>query len=587
LATIEQVTQEDALEFATLAKGVRDGTPLPFIKKYFKIQSESEGFISMDFANEANQLFYYEEVFGKNDPWMVDVLCLKDRKARWTSFVSAVLTSKMICIPGTHIQCITNAEDTFDVVHRFMDGYYRSMPGWIQATLPFKDNTWGVQRKVLDFGDGLTSSFTARTAANPNVSSGETPTDLWFEEYAKFPTTFSMESQSSIRSSAMSSTSMWRGGTVGINGPNCTMFEEIKQYKDDIRQFTYLFRSWMENPSNHLPPGHKDRRKPDLLDDNIEAGINGGPDCYKEQILIKEFPDDGVPWKWRVAWRRSKMNDALLAARNDDKLAPILFQREHPENDMSPWLVAGHSQFNGVLMEHNITLAGAKENFLTQDLSIGGLIFLAWRDQAPGRTYIGGLDLGAGTGGDHTSLQVLDIDSLTFVAELYGNITDPYSAVDSAIKVMGEYYGNGYIVIERNRFPGIGNYAKRNLKYQNVWKSALRPKESAVDYINRDHGHWVGTTHYSEKDPSEEELTGYFKRDFNQGSYKILNRFLLQDMQTWVPDKHTPDRIAAARLCYLAKEDAQRQRDTVYGGKPEQASILVSIPTGRNAWRRF
>jgi len=572
------------VEWAQLRQLVAWGHPRPYIERYFKIQPDrsDQAMVPMLFEAEPNQVYYYDQLFGerrrwlrqvldegKNPdwdepfPWDINVLDMKDRKARWTAFVAAVLSAKMCAVPGTHVLALVNAEDTFGTIHRFMDGFYKNMPEYARPEV--RGSEWGIERKVLRFpqGDGgeLTSTFTIRTAANPNVGSGETPTDLWFDEYAKFPATFSMEAQMSVRASAPSSATFWRGGTVGPLGPKCAMFEEIEQFKKGERSLTYLNRRWFDNPANILPERHRDRRPPDRIDADIVPGKDGGALCEQEIDLVPQFPDDGVPVAARLARRRAWMADAMLAAAKDPEVAYILFQREHCEDDTTPWMLAGHAQFNVGILTKQVAAAQDSTSILYMDEFIEGMRLRAWRGYDNAHVYAAGLDLGSGTGGDDSTLQILDVTTMTFMAELHGNLADPYSAVSASIRVM-QRFGNGMLVIENNRFPGVGNYAKRKLGYDNTWKSPIRPGEKPEARYRRDFGMYVGAHHYSDAEPSAETLLAFFKGDFNSGAFRIANPMLLANMQLWNPnmEKHTPDRIAAARLVRLALDEARAKR---------------------------
>ena len=126
------------------------GDPQVFIELMLKIETDgSDGMtrlVPMLFSNEPNQQFYHKRLFDRATweglhpgqtfmPWVVDALTLKDRKARWTSYWTAILFAKMVCIPGTHVLCITDSEDTFLPVNKFLNGYFTNMPQWARPVL--------------------------------------------------------------------------------------------------------------------------------------------------------------------------------------------------------------------------------------------------------------------------------------------------------------------------------------------------------------------------------------------------------------------------------------------------------------------
>jgi hypothetical protein len=560
-ATLGQLT-EDQRELVVLMRSVSDGDPQPYIERYFKIENDKGELVPMLFSNEPNQQAYYSSLKAQLSQWLVDVLCMKDRKARWTSFVAAILAAKFFVKPPTHIFWVANAEDTFTVAHKHVDTFYRNLPDFARPEI--KGNEWGQERKVLRFptpeGGELTSTFTLRTANNPHLGSGETPTDLVFDEYGKFPETFGTQAQASVRASLSSYGSFWRGGTVGPQGPTGPMYDEVQEIKRGERQTIYLFRRCWDNPANHLTPGHRLRRPVDNEDASIKPGVNAGPGGNKEEIVVNDFPDDGIPMEWRLAQRRAWMREALLAAGGpgNEEAAGIIFAREHCEDDQTPWMIAGRSQFNREKIELQTAIAQSIGNSQAIDETIRELSFDAWQDYNPAHTYIFGGDLGSGTGGDDTSFQIFDDTAALFVGELHGNLTDPYQAVVAALEALGRF-GKGVFVLETNRFPGIGNHVKNTLDYENTFKPPMRQGEKFETWLKRPFGINVGATHHSEKEPSADELNGMFKAAFNQGAFKVLNPKLLETMRMWNPtvEKHTPDRIAGARLCLIGRDMAK------------------------------
>ena len=606
-------TKEETEKADLLRTLVALGDPEPWVSGYLKIETDgSDGkgtqIVPMRFVSEPNQVFYHRRLFSGSvwerehpglewQPWVVDVLVLKDRKARWTSYWTAVLFAKMACVPGTHVLCITDAEDTFLPVNKFLSGYYNNLPGWMRPEL--KGGVWAQESNTFIFktndGGEMTSTFTIRTSNSANVGTGVTPTDVVLEEYGKFGATFSASAQASFRASMPAGTSFWRGGTVGPAGSDCAMYEEIQQKKDGLRNLDYLFTTWFMNPANALPSRHRDRRPADLEDKWIEPGVNAGPYGEQEEALIAQFPQDGTPWQWRIARRRSWMNEAYLAAGSDKSRAQTLFQREHCENDQAPWQIEGITQFDRELLDRYAGIVAVPTYLTLIDRSMGALRLQAWKRYDPSHVYIMGLDLGSGSGGDDTSGQIMDFTANhAYIGELHGAVTDPVNAVAQAVAVMREW-GNGILVIENNRFPGIADYAHRaptflkvqgrnaegqfieselfilddtGLGYENTWKPPRRQDEDYDAYRKRHYGMNSQGTSHGPLEPSAEEMNANFKSEFNLGNLPILNPNLHRTMQKWNPalQKHTPDRIAGARLCPLAY-DAARKLQPVTGAQ--------------------
>lgn len=573
--SLEDLPEKQA-EMYLLMRGVVAGEPRGWIEAYLKVASEAGPLVPLLFSNEPNQEYYYGELREQMDGWRVDVVTEKDRKARWTTFVAAVVWAKMVCIPGTRVLWVADSEDTTAVGSRIMETFYANMP---EHARPDKGKVWGAEQKELVFAseEGEQKSWIIfRTASNPNLGTAETPTDVVFDEYPKFPKTYGAAAQASVRAAMTGMTSFWRGGSVGPDGADCMMYQEVQAIKKGLSQTKLLFRPWFANPANHLPPGHRHRRPADMRDEDIVAGdASGGLDADKEPMLMEMFPKDDVPVVWRLARRRAWLKDALAIAggEGNEDAARVYFAREHPEDDVTMWLTAGRMMFDMKMMDVQRAIATAKENFVVASEVLHGLKFVSYRKYDPAHVYIGGMDLGSGSRGDDTSMQLFDATSMTFVGELHGNVTEPHQAVQVAVEVLRRY-GNAVLVLETNRFPGIGNYVRRTLGYEPVFKPPKRDNETAERWVQRPYGIQVGSTHHSDKEPSTESLLAMFKADFNSGAFRVVNPLLLGTMQMWddARDKHCPDRIAAARLVRLglpmARARAPLQRFGVQDGTP-------------------
>ena len=247
------------------------------------------------------------------------------------------------------------------------------------------------------------------------------------------------------------------------------------------------------------------------------------------------------------------MQDALLAAggHGNEESAAVLFSREHCEDDATPWMQAQGSLFRQDFIRQYMAVVTAKDYLPCINKPLQGLQWTCWKDYDPTHVYMLLMDLGGGGGGrsDDTSGQIYDATENAFIGELHGNKVDPYTAVTAGVEVLA-HFGKGVFVLANARFPRIGDFVKNKLGYENMWKAPRRKDESVEHFWARASGFTESGTSQGEKEPSVEELLGRFRADFNNGAYRVLNPHLLRTMQNWNPEaqKHTPDRLAAARM---------------------------------------
>lgn len=101
-----------------------------------------------------------------------------------------------------------------------------------------------------------------------------------------------------------------------------------------------------------------------------------------------------------------------------------------------------------------------------------------WHPPQEGRDYLAIADVARGDGSDYSVCQILDIASMTQVAEYQGKITPDMFAPQ--LYTMASEYNNALLVIENNSF-GIGVLSRlEDLDYSNIYYS-IRSTHEYVD----------------------------------------------------------------------------------------------------------
>lgn len=532
------------------------------MERYFKLQGEDAGHGLIDFKFVPNQVYYDEEVFSHvrsiDEP--IEVACVKDRKARWTTWEIGVASAYAFTTPGFHVLIITDSEDTFKPINRMIDLFYYNMP--LDVRPKIKDGHWGVEFKEIAFEDKSelgSSSITLSSSRSPNFGRGETPKMVIYDEWGMFNENFSREMQTSLRNSLPPSTWFFKGGTP--NGPRGAMYEEVQAFKKGEKQLTaYLFRSWWDNPANVLPPYHVRRRPKDMADPLIPGSAGGQVGEDMETAILERFPDDGIDPSWRLAWRRSKIAESLISASNDARVAFALFLQEHAEDDESCWVNIENPQVDERVLRQQLAEAGSRHAL--EDTLLDGLRFRAYIKPVPSHIYTAGMDFSSGHSNDYSCLQIWDATAKMFVAELYGK-TSPLEACKVGVQI-AERYNWALFAPEYTGQEGIGEFAMRDLGYPNVYRRERRPGEKVTDraYTSRPWGWSTYGSASQTRASSKGMMISQFKMKFNSGSVYIMCEDFLRDIQSYDPDSqrdHLPDRLVAGMIALEVEEQSQRR----------------------------
>jgi hypothetical protein len=99
----------------------------------------------------------------------------------------------------------------------------------------------------------------------------------------------------------------------------------------------------------------------------------------------------------------------------------------------------------------------------------------------PGHTYVMGADTSSGEAGDHSTVEIFDLNTQEQVAEL--QIRTSYKIFAQMIDFLGRWYNNAFCVVERT---GIGSTIcqelNNDLMYQNLYR---RPKKDAFNKTSK------------------------------------------------------------------------------------------------------
>ena len=571
-------------EYAALAGGVGRGDIEPFIRRYFKVKNLYGQTVPAEFT--PNQRMFYDRLIAPlatiNES--IDAICVKDRKATWSTWTQLVTCATFFTVPGVDVVTIANNDKNLTPIVTMVDTIYQNMPEYAKPKI-YNDH-WGSQMKQLVFsldGETVINTMMFSSSRSPNFGRGFTIKIVNMDEMAYYDPSFDSEG---LMDSIPPGAWIFRGSTP--NGPDGLFYDIAMQTKNVERRGVYIFCNWMMNPENRLPAGSSLRRPVDR--GGCGVGMDEGQISWDtEQYIANHLKDRNEDPEAGVAWRRYKLADALVANQGDPRLAKAKFLQEHAEDDKSCWVNLVNPQFDINILESQLGRAGS--HIVAEDRLLNGVRYRKWLKPIPGHIYVIGVDYSSDHGKDFSAVQVIDTTDRILVAELHGKC-DPHILTQLAVHA-GTEYNNALLVQEVNGLgEGEPNFARHDLGYQNVYRRRMRDSETmeSSSYRKRE---WGWRTTGSSKTLALNSFIG----DFNLNRFMILNPDLLDEMGRYDPDApkknkahHLPDRVAAACFAYrvasernmfgtgsgtIAKKEAVQQKRQGWGRRSPRPFALV------------
>ena len=543
------------------------------------------------------QVKYQEAMFGAG--WRPgeprDGTWVKARKATVSSWAAAVETACFLVVPGFDVAVIANNEKTLGPLSLMVNTFYDNMPE--HARPPKYRQIWGTEQRQVVFEDPGTkrtiiNTMVMSSSNSPNFGRGFTIRIVHLDEYAFFESGFDADAlQNSVGGNAI----YFRISTA--NGQDRHFYPSVLAAKRKaVHSQVYIFYPWWENPENWYGEEDDNRRSADwgkILPPGVILGSPAEEEMARGEVLIApKLPDRPGMSRERavsgyLAFRRRKLMDALKDKANDPRAAQGAFFQEYPEDDIRPFQNLENPIFDLFMLDAQVMEAEKGLALPVEGIpqSRGGMAFRAWRRPIPGHSYAGGQDYSAMKGRDAATLQVKDLSTGEYMAELYGNQGNSVPDVTSYACQVLSVYNHGLFIPEINNMGRTqGNFARYDLGYPNVYRRPRRPGESldSPSYRAREYG-------FETTEGSRRDMIVAGQGHFNAGRLRILNADLGRDMQAWNPEqeregvdgtkKHFPDRLSGFFLVEVV--DPLPEKSTLYGALGDGGHKRVGQTSGR------
>ena len=505
-----------------------DGDPRSWMENNLFIVDEHARTIPLKF--DTAQEYYHREIFGDGRHGVpgegppVDVLLLKDRKARWTTYTQGLAFSYALNVSGVLVISFFHDDTTAGIVGMMVDTFYDNLPP--ESVQP-KGIRWDRHVKQIQHGS-ISSTIILSTAKRRDIGRSLTPHMLNLDEMGAYAETYEEALKAAIKNSLPPSSWVIRGSTVSRDddqdeGAKGKWFRKVwEDIKDKKVQTKYLFVPWMMRPENRLGAGDLKALTDDVGD--IEL---------KDEEKALGLDED------QARWRRWQIHEAGSGSYGNEGYAKASFWKEHPEDDLKCWMPLGDPELQIDDIER---LVNACRPPIEDSLLSGGIRARVWRRPMPGVKYVMGYDPALGRiGGDFLSSQIMEGRSGIHVAELHGLC--PLSRFTEAVCEWGLKYNSALLGIEANGLGAAAIEIAVRMKYPRLYRRP--PKRTAGgDFRLEPIGVWTD-------EESKTRMHHHAREGLIKGELITWCKEVVEDLIHWNPkkDKHPPDRFMAYMIC--------------------------------------
>ncbi|MCU5107006.1 terminase family protein [Bacillus cereus] len=311
-------------------------------------------------------------------------------------------------------------------------------------------------RNQLKFDNG--SSITLATAGGKDIGRGTTYEYILLSEFAFY------ENQDSILLSAEQALAKSKTSKLVIettsNGFNSYQKLFMNAYKENSKYKAFFF------------PFYSSSYAKQFKDDYDEAEIwyktnNKGKRLTKDDLEQEELflHKQGATLK-QLMWRRWKLLDMTLQQ----------FYQEFPATPMESFISSGLNVFDQQKIVERLKYI--QRPLLYKDIKMAipdsisryiGKSLMIYQLPVDGVRYYGGVDTASGSGGDYSTISILNADGEQ-VLSFYDNKVPVYEFA-KLLDIIGKFYNYAFLTVERNSFgTPILERLRKEYEYMNLYK---------------------------------------------------------------------------------------------------------------------
>ncbi|MEK4752296.1 terminase family protein [Priestia sp. FSL R5-0597] len=434
-------------------------------------------------------------------------------KARQIGFstLSLGLCLWMACTrPRTNYMIVSYKEESSTLLFEKLKDMYDSLP---KDKFPFPKDVENNRRK-LKLNNG--SSITLATAGGKDVGRGSTFEYILLSEFAFY------ENQDKILLSAEQALAKSKASKIVIE----TTSNGFNHYQ---RLFMNAWKGYEKGQSRYKPfffPFYSSSYAKQFKEDYDEAETwyktthkkrLNKEDLEPEEIVLHNV---GATLK-QLMWRRWKLLDMSIQQ----------FYQEFPATPMESFISSGLSVFDQSKIIERLRYVSEPKTYAEIKMSVPdsiakyvGKSLMIYQVPKEGMKYYAGVDTASGSGGDYSTISILDAEGEQ-VLSFYNNKIPVYEFA-SVINDIGKWYNYAFLTVERNSFgTPILERLRKKYEYMNLYKHKV---------FNQQQGKKMMMLGFQTNQVTKSIMITDLKEQFELEAILVNCRETLEEMQIFV-----------------------------------------------------
>lgn len=569
-----EVTQEQVDLLRRAISYSKAGHPRLFMESFMSVKAKDGTTLPFKFL--PTQVEAYRGTFGSLTGWSqpLEAVIEKSRQVSISTLYRGCDFVFRCTMDGYRSLLMTDSDDRTRLLLESDDFYWSTLPKWVKVLMNLRRGdelaqagfAWNLDMRHLLWGKPLqetggvfeplgNSTLVCVSAGGKNAAIG---TNFKFRHFAEVGKYTSSEKKVFADVMASKAPGVWDIYESSVDGKVHADTEEPKYFwvksqeakrgETDVKRIPLY---WYKNPAyaydkDSLEALPADRRSP------LEY-------TNSELALIQRFRQDGIldeaEHERKIRFRRKEVKSYTATQNGDAKRGEAIFIKEYFEDDELAWVDIGLSRFDLDIMGQMAADAARVRPIF--EANISGMRVRKWKLPHQTGSYVSGMDIGAGRGGDSTIFYVMEQRTGIVVASAESDQTPVYTAVKIALELLSEY--NQGIFCWENNGPGaaverIAVEIRRTIQEKPPRLFRRRPKMrediSSKAFMDRPYG-WDTTGQ------SKERLFLELQASVNARDIWAYSPELVSALQAYDPEskKHTSDRVMALAIANVCRLD--------------------------------
>lgn len=433
-----------------------------------KIKTESGDIVPLVF-NNIQKIIVEKVMDDLRNERPIRYIILKARKEGVSTLVEALIYWWTATHPNVDSKIVAHDQKTAETLYGMFVRYYDN------CNPLFKPSTKYNTRNDLTFdndeGTGIKSQIDVATAKSTGTGRGQTINWMHGSEVSLWPDGSELMAGLMQAVPKLPNTAIFLESTA--NGLGDFFHKTWQAAKAGNSVFQPIFFSWMDR----------------------ETYVRPVPENWVLTADEQKIKDEYGATDEQLSWRREAMKEFA-----DDERK---FYQEYPLTDIEAFLSSGNARFNTAALikmdeqarepgtyeliesknDEGKIIFNKRKDTVTKPIPVPGAPLKIWKRPVEGRSYVMGVDVAEGIGGDYSVATVMDEDEMETVARWRGDC-EP-AELGEVIRDLGVYYNHALIACEINNHGLTTVQRLRDLHYDNIYRRERGEDERFEEYTSK------------------------------------------------------------------------------------------------------